>query len=208
MKAIVIHGPSDARYEEVPVKPPQEGEVVIQIKAIGLCGTDYELYTNEMVYIKEGLCKLPMIPGHEWSGVIVEVGSNVGDFKVGDKVTGECTISCGHCDFCKSGHHNMCTERTETGVMSRDGAFAEYITFPVSHLHKFSNISFEKAVIDTCRIIAEIKLHRRILRQKTFADQCVRVDQIEIARSRRKALIRRIAESRRTERQNLPVRLS
>jgi D-arabinose 1-dehydrogenase-like Zn-dependent alcohol dehydrogenase len=62
MKAIVIHGPSDARYEEVPVKPPQEGEVVIQIKAIGLCGTDYELYTNEMVYIKEGLCKLPMIP--------------------------------------------------------------------------------------------------------------------------------------------------
>jgi D-arabinose 1-dehydrogenase-like Zn-dependent alcohol dehydrogenase len=66
MKAIVIHGPSDARYEEVPVKPPQEGEVVIQIKAIGLCGTDYELYTNEMVYIKEGLCKLPMIPGHEW----------------------------------------------------------------------------------------------------------------------------------------------
>ena len=88
-----------------------------------------------------------MIPGHEWSGVIVEVGSNVGDFKVGDKVTGECTISCGHCDFCKSGHHNMCTERTETGVMSRDGAFAEYITFPVSHLHKFSNISFEEAAL-------------------------------------------------------------
>ena len=147
MKAIVIYGPSDARYEEVPVKKPQDGEVVIKVKAIGLCGTDYELYTNDMVYIKEGICKLPMIPGHEWSGVITEVGSNVAGFKVGDKVTGECTVSCGVCSFCKKGQYNMCVNRTETGVLSRDGGFAEYITFPVSHLHKFENISFEEAAL-------------------------------------------------------------
>ncbi|HHU90465.1 MAG TPA: alcohol dehydrogenase catalytic domain-containing protein [Clostridiaceae bacterium] len=147
MKAIVIHGPNDARYEEVPVKKPQDGEVVIKIKAAALCGTDYELYTNDMVYIKEGLCKLPMIPGHEWSGVITEVGPNVEGFKVGDKVSGECTVSCGKCSFCKKGQYNMCINRTETGVLSRDGAFAEYITFPVSHLHKFENISFEEAAL-------------------------------------------------------------
>ena len=147
MKAIVIHGPCDARFEDVPVKKPESGEVVIKIKSIGLCGTDYELYTNEMVYIKNGMCKLPMIPGHEWSGIITEVGPDVTGFKVGDYVTGECTVSCKHCDFCKSGHENMCVNRTETGVMSRDGGFAEYITFPISALHKFSNLSFDEAAL-------------------------------------------------------------
>ena len=147
MKAIVIHGPYDARYEEVPVKKPEAGEVVIKVKAIGLCGTDYELYTNEMVYIQEGLCKLPMIPGHEWSGVITELGPGAGNFKVGDKVSGECTVSCGYCSFCKKGQVNMCVNRTETGVLSRDGGFAEYITFPVSALHKFESIPFEEAAL-------------------------------------------------------------
>ena len=147
MKAIVIHGPCEAKYEEVPVKKPESGEVVIKVKAVGLCGTDYELYTNDMVYIKEGLCKLPMIPGHEWSGVITEAGENTRGFQIGDKVTGECTVSCGYCSFCKKGHPNMCLNRTETGVMSRDGGFAEYITFPVSALHKFSGIAFEEAAL-------------------------------------------------------------
>lgn len=145
MKAIVIYGPCDARYEEVPIKKPQSGEVLIRIKAVGVCGTDYELYTNDMVYIKEGLCKLPMIPGHEWSGIIEELGESTGEFKIGDKVTGECTVSCGYCSFCKNGQPNMCVNRTETGVMSRNGGFAEYITFPVSHLHKFEKLSFEEA---------------------------------------------------------------
>ena len=146
MKAIRIYGPCDARYEEVPIKKPKSGEVVISIKAVGLCGTDYELYTNEMIYIQEGLCKLPITPGHEWSGEIVETGENAGKFKVGDRVTGECTVSCGECSLCKKGLYNMCINRTETGVMSRDGGFAEYITFPVSHLHKFGScISYEEA---------------------------------------------------------------
>ena len=100
-----------------------------------------------MVYIKEGISKLPMIPGHEWSGVIEEIGPDVQNFSVGDKVTGECTVSCGACHFCKVGHYNMCVNRTETGVMNRDGAFAEYITFPVSLLHKFSGIAFEEAAL-------------------------------------------------------------
>lgn len=147
MKAIVIHGPMKARYETVPVRKPRDSEVLIKVKAIGLCHTDYELFTNNMAYIKNGLCDLPLIPGHEWSGIIEEVGNYVKGFTVGDKVTGECTISCGQCYFCKNGHSNMCTNRTETGVLNRDGAFAEYITFPISHLHKFNKISFEEAAL-------------------------------------------------------------
>ena len=147
MKAVVIYGPRDARYEDVPVKEPEAGEVVIKVKAIGFCGTDYELYTNDMVYIKNGMCKLPMIPGHEWSGIIEKVGPGVTDFKVGDTVVGECTVACGECDFCKKGHANMCTNRTETGVMSRNGGFAEYITFPTSALHKFTKLTFDQAAL-------------------------------------------------------------
>lgn len=160
MKAIVIHGPRDARYEIVPVKKLRDKEVLIKIEAVGLCHTDYELFTNDMAYIKNGLCKLPMIPGHEWSGTIQEIGKDVKDFNVGDKVTGECTISCGQCEFCRTGHPNMCKNRTETGVLNRDGAFAEYISFPSSHLHTFENISFEEAALIEPTAIAMYAVER------------------------------------------------
>jgi 2-desacetyl-2-hydroxyethyl bacteriochlorophyllide A dehydrogenase len=150
MKAIVIHGPSQISIDDVDIKKPDAGEVLVKVKAVGICNTDYELYTNEMFYITEGISKLPMIPGHEWSGVVDELGEGVTDFAVGDKVCGECTVSCGSCYYCVRGIPNQCTNRTETGIMNRDGAFAEYITFPVSHLHRFRNISFpEAAMVET-----------------------------------------------------------
>ena len=145
MKAVVIHGPSRISLDDVPIKKPGSGEALVRVKATGICGTDQELYTNEMVYIKEGLAKLPLIPGHEWSGVVESLGPGVTKLVVGDKVTGECTVSCGQCRYCRKGIVNMCENRTETGIMNRDGAFAEYITFPVSHLHTFNTLSFEEA---------------------------------------------------------------
>ena len=145
MKAVVIYGPEKVKLEDVKIKEPGCGEVLIKIKAAGLCGTDYELYTNDMVYLNEGLSKLPIIPGHEWSGVIEKIGEGVSKFKAGDKVTGECTVSCGKCYYCERGIQNQCKNRTETGIMNREGGFAEYITFPVSHLHKFKTLSFEEA---------------------------------------------------------------
>ena len=147
MLAVKIYGPGKFRMEDAPVKAPGEGEALIRVKAVGLCGTDYELYTGEMIYLKQGLSKLPLIPGHEWAGVIEKLGSGTTGFKVGDQVTGECTVNCGHCRFCARGSASQCINRTETGVMNRDGGFAEYITFPVSHLHKFTKISFDEAAL-------------------------------------------------------------
>ncbi len=100
-----------------------------------------------MVYINEGLSKLPIIPGHEWAGVIEKIGEGVSGFVPGEKVTGECTVSCGKCFYCERGIQNQCLNRTETGIMNREGGFAEYITFPISHLHKFSALSFEEAAL-------------------------------------------------------------
>lgn len=153
MKAIVIHGPSQIRIDDVEIKKPDHGEVLVKVKAVGICNTDYELYTNEMVYIQEGLSKLPLIPGHEWAGEVVETGDGVSEFSSGDKVCGECTVNCGKCYYCVRGKPNQCTNRTETGIMNRDGAFAEYITFPATHLHKFVNMGFsEAAMVETSAV--------------------------------------------------------
>ena len=145
MKAVRIHGPMKVSIDEVPVRALGEHDVLVKVKAAGLCGTDYELYTNDMVYLKEGLAALPLIPGHEWSGQVEILGKNVTKIHVGDKVSGECTVSCGECEFCQKGRSSQCTNRTETGIMKRDGGFAEYIVFPETHLHKFNKLSFEEA---------------------------------------------------------------
>jgi 2-desacetyl-2-hydroxyethyl bacteriochlorophyllide A dehydrogenase len=162
MKAIVVHGPMDVRYEDVEVRKPGPGEVLIKVKAAGLCGTDAEILRVEMFYYTSGMAKLPIIPGHEWSGEIAGLGEGVKDFALGDHVTGECTVSCGFCKQCVSGKQNLCANRTETGVMNRSGGYAEYITFPVSALHKFSTISFEEgaAIEPACIAMEAVKRAR------------------------------------------------
>ena len=162
-KAITVFGPMDVRYidKELPPVPPEH--VRIRVKAAGVCGTDVEILTNEMFYYTSGMAKLPITPGHEWSGVIEELGEGVTGFAVGDTVTGECTVACGHCPQCVAGKPNMCVNRTETGVMNRDGGYAEYITFPVSALHKFSGLSFEEgAVIEPTCIATQAVIRGRV----------------------------------------------
>lgn len=162
MKAVVVHDSMDIHYEDVEVKQPGPGEVLIKVKAAGLCGTDVDILSAELFYFKTGMAKLPLIPGHEWSGEIIELGEGVKEFAVGDHVTGECTVACGFCKMCVSGKQNLCTNRTETGVMNRSGGYAEYITFPVSSLHKFSKISFEEgaAVEPACVAMEAVKRAR------------------------------------------------
>ena len=163
MKAIIVHGAMDIHYEDVEVQKPGVGEVLIKVKAAGICGTDAEILSTRLFYFKTGMAKLPIIPGHEWSGEIVELGAGVKDFAVGDHVSGECTVACGFCKMCVSGKQNLCVNRTETGVMNRSGGYAEYITFPVSSLHKFSKISYEEgAVIEPACIAMQAVKRARI----------------------------------------------
>ena len=145
MKAIRIHGPEDVRFEEVPIPEVGPEDVLIQVRAAGLCGTDLELYDGTMFYITSGMTKLPIIPGHEWSGEVVELGSNVNEFSVGDKVTGECSVGCRSCLYCIRGWYNQCQSRTETGLLNRDGGFAEYISFPKYFLHKCNAMKYDEA---------------------------------------------------------------
>jgi L-iditol 2-dehydrogenase len=85
------------------------------------------------------------LSGHEWSGEVIQLGANVAEFQVGDKVTGECSVGCRACEHCLRGWYNQCQFRTETGLLNRDGGFAEKIAFPRHFLHKCNNMEYDEA---------------------------------------------------------------
>lgn len=145
MKAIRVHGIKDVRFEEVDMPNVGPDDVLIRVRAGGLCGTDLEVYDGIMFYLTTGMTRTPFILGHEWSGEVVELGSNVSEFAVGDRVTGECSVGCRSCPNCLRGWYNQCQFRTETGLLNRDGGFAEYIAFPKQFLHKCNKMAFDEA---------------------------------------------------------------
>ncbi len=145
MKAIRYHGPRDVRYEDVDMPRVGPDDVLIRVRAAGLCATDLEVYDGEMFYFTSGMTRVPIIPGHEWSGEVVETGAEVTEFKVGDRVTGECSVGCRSCAFCLRGWYNQCPNRTETGLLNRDGGFAEFISFPRFFLHKCNGMEYDEA---------------------------------------------------------------
>ncbi len=150
MKAARIFGEKDIRVVEIPVPELEPDEVLIKVKAVGLCGTDVELYEGTMPYIKKGLTTLPITPGHEWAGIVEKTGSEVTNVVNGDRVTGDVYIVCGDCDNCKKGRYNLCTnnKRVVGSYRNKDGGFAEYIKMPARNLYKIpDNISFNEAAL-------------------------------------------------------------
>ncbi len=145
MKAAVLRKVDDLRLEVLPDPRPAPNEVLIQIKASGICGTDVHMWEGKN---NEGT--FPFIPGHEWSGVVVEAGSDCKKFKVGDKVVGEPFIPCGLCANCKDGMGPaMCPNPEYYGfTWSTPGGFAEYCASKESRLHKVpDSVSFDEAAL-------------------------------------------------------------
>jgi L-iditol 2-dehydrogenase len=138
VKAVVIRGPRQAEVSSVSEGPLAAGDVRVKVLATGCCGTDVELFEGSMPYLTAGLAKYPVIPGHEWVGEVCEVGAEVHGFASGDRVVGECSCGCMRCACCLAGHYHRCPFRTETGILNRPGAFAEYIHFPAAFLHRIS----------------------------------------------------------------------
>lgn len=144
MKAIIFEGKEKAIYKEVDTPKVQKDEVLIKVKYCGICGTDVALYFGDMPYLNQGMQNYPFIPGHEWSGEIVEIGEDVKNLRIGDRVTGDVSIGCGVCRNCLEGKYNLCPKRYEVGCFrNRQGAMAEYIAMPERHVYKFSeNIDY------------------------------------------------------------------
>jgi 2-desacetyl-2-hydroxyethyl bacteriochlorophyllide A dehydrogenase len=149
MKAVVIKGASCAELRDLEFPPLATDEALIKVLATGCCGTDVDLFEGTMPYLTSGLTQYPFTPGHEWVGEIVEISSGNSGLKPGDRVVGECSCGCMRCSLCRAGNYHRCAQRTETGILNRAGAFAEYIQFPSASLHR---ISVDVPVASACLI--------------------------------------------------------
>jgi L-iditol 2-dehydrogenase len=127
---------------EVPEPIIAEDEVLIEIKAAGICGTDIHVKHDTFPYWP------PVILGHEFSGVITQIGSQVTDWQVGERVVGEPhTKHCGKCYLCRAGHIQNCAEKRSPG-WGIDGAFARYLKYPPKLLHRIpDSMTFEQAAL-------------------------------------------------------------
>ncbi|MGP4712599.1 L-threonine 3-dehydrogenase [Psychrobacter sp. DM8] len=146
MKALVkTHAKKGIWMQDVPEPTVGINDVKIRIKKTAICGTDLHIYKWDEWSQKT--IKTPMIIGHEYVGIISEVGDGVKHFAIGDRVTGEGHIACGHCRNCRRGKLHVCENTIGVGV-NRDGAMAEYLVIPVDNVIKLDErISDEMAAI-------------------------------------------------------------
>ena len=145
MQAVVKYerGPGFVELREVADAPPGPRQVKVEVRAAGICGSDLHIYHDTINY----KIRTPVVMGHEFSGIVVEKGSDAGDeIAIGDRVTGEPSIEiCGRCDYCRGGHYNMCPSRTVMGYF-HDGCFAPRVNATLVHRLP-DGVSFEAGAL-------------------------------------------------------------
>lgn len=144
MKALMYLGPENMKITELPEVYPKAGEVKIAVKYVGICGSDLHGYVG-----KNGRRIAPMIMGHEFSGVIEEIGDEVTGLGIGDKVTVCPLIECGECYYCSSGRENICPQQRFLGTLDDNGAMVEKLCINADQILKLP----EKMDIETGALI-------------------------------------------------------
>jgi (R,R)-butanediol dehydrogenase / meso-butanediol dehydrogenase / diacetyl reductase len=139
MKALRWHARRDIRLEDVPVPSPAPGDVLVEVAACGLCGSDLHEYLHGPVYIPKTPHPLtgvlpPVTLGHEFAGRVVAVGAGVHHPRFGDRVAVNPCLFCGTCAWCRRGRGNHCAKLATLGL-SRDGALAPLVTVPATGCH-------------------------------------------------------------------------
>jgi len=145
MRALVITGLRSARVEEVEAPVPGAGQVVVDVRRAGICGTDAELFNEQLAYFAQGKIGFPIRPGHEWCGVVAAVGTRVDPGWLGVRVTGDTMLGCGRCPRCRAGRGNVCADRGEVGIMGWAGGLAEQVLVPASSLHRLPDAIDDRA---------------------------------------------------------------
>lgn len=147
MKALVLIEYGKLSYDEVPTPEISCEDVLVAVKACGICGSDVHGLDGST-----GRRRPPLIMGHEAAGVIARVGSGVAGWAPGERVTFDSTIYCGRCDFCRAGRINLCDHRRVLGVSCEDyrqhGAFAQFVVVPQRVLYRLPDaLPFEHAAL-------------------------------------------------------------
>lgn len=141
MKAGVVHARGDIRYEEIEKPVPSAGQVLIKVKYTGICGSDVPRVNGDACHY------FPNVLGHEFSGVVEEIGEGVKSVKPGDRVAGVPLVPCMQCEDCQKGNYSLCKHYSFIG--SREfGSFAEYVAVPERNVVKFEDsVSFEQGAL-------------------------------------------------------------
>ncbi len=140
MQARIV-APQQTVVERGPVPQPGQGEVLIEVHRAGICGTDLHILDGDYA-----LARFPMTPGHEFSGVVAEVGDGVLERRVGERVTADPNLPCGRCAACGRGEANQC-ERLEVVGVTRDGAFARFVVVPEGVVVPIGDLSFAEGAL-------------------------------------------------------------
>jgi len=136
VRAFVVTGPRESTVFDVEPPVAADGQVVVDVHRVGICGTDVEFFTGDMAYLHQGHAHFPLRLGHEWMGVVSSVGGGVDRSWLGRRVTGDTMLGCGHCRLCLSGRQHVCQDRFEIGIRNDwPGALAEQLLVPASALH-------------------------------------------------------------------------
>jgi len=144
MKAIVVTQPPHFELANLPTPDCGPDQVVIRTNSCGVCGTDLEILRGS---ITAGFTRYPLVPGHEWTGVVEEAGKNVKNLKAGDRVSVEGYLDCGICAHCRAGEKNLCETHEQLG-MTHNGGFAEYVAAPARSCHLVADhVTLEEAVM-------------------------------------------------------------
>jgi threonine dehydrogenase-like Zn-dependent dehydrogenase len=145
MKALLITGPGEAGLVEMAVPKIGPEDVLIRSRAVGICGSDVELYRGIR---PKGFYRYPIVPGHEWAGEITAVGEQVRTLAVGEKVVAEGFLFCGTCNNCRNGLTNLCEAGYEEIGFTRTGGLAEYVAVPARLVHTLpATASLEEAAL-------------------------------------------------------------
>ena len=138
MKAGVVHAREDIRYEEIEKPVPKKGQVLIKVKYTGICGSDVPRVNGDACHF------FPNVLGHEFSGVVEEIGDGVTKVKPGTRVAGVPLVPCMKCEDCQKGNYSLCKHYSFIG--SREfGSFAEYVVVPEMNAVPFEDaVSFEQ----------------------------------------------------------------
>ena len=134
MKALVKYapGPGNLEIRDIPEPMPGPGQVKIEIREAGICGSDLHIYKSDIAIPVNP----PVVIGHEFSGVVASVGEGVTEYAPGDRVVSETAYHyCGVCDFCREGFYNLCVERRTLGYWF-NGVFSQYTVVPAARLHR------------------------------------------------------------------------
>jgi L-iditol 2-dehydrogenase len=147
VRALLLEAPSRVSVADLPVPVPGPDEVLVEVRACGICGSDVHGYDGT-----SGRRTPPLVMGHEAAGVVVEAGPDAGPWQPGDRVALDSTLTCGTCDSCRSGATNLCERRRVLGAafgeVRADGAFAELVRVPGRALARIpEGLPFERAAL-------------------------------------------------------------